>query len=259
MGTTGEFTLLSLEERLQGIALAQQVVPEKKRLLVNVGAMTTLDALRLSEAALAGARAADALLCGPPYYHQAALTDERFGDHLWAVAELAQEAGAAVLYYHIPKVSHFMPSMGLLSETISSAPLQGIKDSDGVVDFQRSLRARHPQGDFVHLTGSIPASLESWDAAGDGGIFGSASSMPNECVALWRHWRAGERAEAEELHRRLSAVWKTASSMGIAGARALLGAREKAFAKATGRRPFASVTLDQVEEIRKALADQGFA
>ena len=256
MGTTGEFALLSLEERLRGIRVAKGAVSPDSRLIVNVGAMTTHDAVCLAEAAAEQPRPADLLLCGPPFYHEASLTDERFSDHMWAVGEAS---AVPLLYYHIPKMTHFAPSAELLSETIDSAPLAGIKDSDGVIDFQRSVRARHPPGGLLYLSGSVDAAPESWAAGGDGAILGLASAMPRECAALWHHWQRGEHDAIAELHPRLCAVWGRASSKGIAGARALLGLIDPEFARASGRRPFAEVTAAQIEEIRAALHDNDFA
>jgi dihydrodipicolinate synthase/N-acetylneuraminate lyase len=254
MGTTGEFPLLSLDERLEGNRLARRAVPETKRLIVHVGAMTTREAVRLAEEAVRGPRRADLILAGPPYYYQASLTEARFLKHFALISEAAGET--PLLYYHIPKMSHFAPPVDLLSEAVAGDVLHGIKDSDGDLALQGALRKRHPRGGFLYVTGSLPATLDCWRAEGDGAILGLAAALPHECAALWQLAREGKAEEASALHRRLMAVWRITSRIGVAGVRAVLRhtlpARLVEMVRLRGRRPFEGVTT----EIAKQLAEQ---
>lgn len=259
MGTTGDFPLLRLGEREALIHTAAQAVPRERRLMVNVGAMTTREAARLAERAVESARPADLILAGPPYYYQATLTGERLTGHLRDIASAC--AGVPLLYYHIPRMSHFDPGVDGLSEAIAGAPLAGIKDSDGVHEFQRRVRERHGPASFLYLNGNIEAVLRSWnELQGQGAILGLAAALPFPCAMLWKKWRAGELDDTRLLHTSLCSLWSVVKRYGNAGIRALLAmlAPLKAETLATGRRPFAEVPEAGRAEIAEALRVSGF-
>lgn len=250
MGTTGEFPLLTTEERLRGIEVAQEVIPKGIHLIVNVGAMSTAEAVTLAKASASGSRPADLLLCGPPYYYQGAFSETRFTDHMRTIGDAC---GIPLLYYHIPKMSHFNPSPEMLARVANAVSLQGIKDSDGDIEYQRELRQRCPAESFLYLSGSARAAPTSWDTQGDGAILGLASAMPSECAALWTLWNQGDRSALDDHHRRLCPVWAIASEGGVAGARALLGLMNPTFAHCLGRAPFTRVTDELQARIAKAM------
>jgi 4-hydroxy-tetrahydrodipicolinate synthase len=252
--------MMTLEERREAIRVAQAAVPPEKNLIVHVGAMSTLQAVELAKAASSGPRPADLLMAIPPYYHSGALSHGRFRDHFHAIAE---STDLPLIYYHIPKMSHFAPTLDLLSETIEKAPLYGMKDSDGDLNFMRLVRGRHPQGRFLYLTGNLTIAIACWEEKGDGAILGAAAGMPAQAAELHRAWRDENFRVINDLYPRLQRVWDVVKIEGNTGIREL--ARhfapsdfpETAFH--CGRRPFATLPEGARERIAKAVKDNGFA
>ncbi|MBN1476665.1 dihydrodipicolinate synthase family protein [Candidatus Sumerlaeota bacterium] len=259
MGTTGDFPLLTQEERLRGIEVAHRACPEDRALIVNVGSMTTRQSLLLIRSAVGGPRPADLLLAGPPYYYQGTLTEARLRAHLTTLAEAAGDV--PLLYYHIPRVSHFDAETEMIERAMASAGVRGIKDSDGDLDFQRALRGRFEGRPFTQLSGHLGVVLETWEAGGDGAILGVAAALPRQSAELWRLWGEGKREEAEALRVKMLVAWNAAKGHGNAGIRALL----RHFAPGTlppevfvsGRRPFDLIAQEDRVKIERAVRESG--
>jgi 4-hydroxy-tetrahydrodipicolinate synthase len=195
LGSTGEFTHFSLDERARLVKLA--VKRSRVPVIAGVGHSTFDGAVYLAREA-AGAGAAGLLLM-PPYFFR--YSQEQVRDFYLCFAEQIGDL-APVLLYNIPQFT-----TGIEPETaaglLATGSFAGIKDSSGNwAGFMRLKEARR-NNPFTLLAGNdliyTPARL----AGADGLISGCACAVPELLVAIDRAIAAGDAAAAWRLDARL--------------------------------------------------------
>jgi len=168
LGTNGEFSSLTLPERVQ---VAQTVVDKRAglRLMLNVGSCALPEVLELAE--VAAKESYDALLLPPPWYWRGA-----------PVAGLAEfmrrvlDASALpVLLYHIPQLTGVPVSDELIDAIGPHERLVGIKDSSG--DPAETDRLLPRFGSY--LVGHDKLVAASLKMGGKGSITACASVVPD--------------------------------------------------------------------------------
>jgi 4-hydroxy-tetrahydrodipicolinate synthase len=145
LGTTGEATSFSVEQRLAAMqAIAQSGLP-LERFMVGTGAAALQDAVRLTRAAMDLGFAGALLL--PPFYYKG-IRDEGLADY---VTEVIGRVGPGLkLYlYHFPQNSGVPYPIGVLKLLKQRHPevLLGLKDSSG--DLSYSAEAARSVPDFA--------------------------------------------------------------------------------------------------------------
>ncbi len=189
-GTTGEWPLLSEEERIGGARALVRQVGGRVPVIVHAGAHGTAQAARLARAAReAGAAAAS--LISPPFYP---LDEESLQAHFTAVARAVP--GFPVFLYNIPEYAGNDISPELLLRVARQAEnLIGLKysgDSLGrLADYRRVMGP-----DFSLFCGNDSLALAALERGADGLVSGNASARPELLVSLHALYREGRRAEA---------------------------------------------------------------
>lgn len=200
LGTTGEFTHFTLEERARFVRLAIK----RSRLPVIAGvAHTTLDgAVFLGrEAADAGAKA---LLVMPPYFYRYSQDDIR----QFFLSFAAQvNGGTPVLLYHIPQYGNGIEPETAIS-LFETGQFAGIKDSSGSwMNFLALNEARRRLG-FDLVVGHDCLFTPARAAGACGIISGLASAVPELLVAIDRAVSSGDSGRAWALDRHLQEFFR---------------------------------------------------
>ncbi|HWR51440.1 MAG TPA: dihydrodipicolinate synthase family protein [Bryobacteraceae bacterium] len=195
LGSTGEFTHFTLEERARLIRLSVK----RSRIPVIAGVAHT----SLAGAVFLGREAVDsgaaALLVMPPYFFRYAQEDIR----QFFLSFAAQVGGSVpILLYNIPQFGNGIEPATAV-ELLETGRFAGIKDSSGVwMNFLRLNEARARLG-FSLLVGHDALFTPARNAGANGIISGVASAIPELLVALDRAITSGNAARAQALDTRL--------------------------------------------------------
>jgi 4-hydroxy-tetrahydrodipicolinate synthase len=183
LGTTGEATSFSVEERLGAMRAVAGAGLPLDRFMAGTGAAALEDAIRLT----AGARDlgfAGALLL-PPFYYKA-LDDESLMAYVAEVIRRACGGGLGLYLYHIPPVSMVPYPIAVVEKLARTFPdvIAGIKDSSGELAHTLELVKRVPQ------IAVFPGAETNLGKAPDAGFAGCISATTNVNGAIVsRGWR----------------------------------------------------------------------
>ena len=176
-GSTGEFTALTRDERRTVVELTIEAAAGRVPTVASTGALTTAETVELSvHAERAGAAG---VMIVPPFY--GAPTWPELLAHIAAVAD---RVSVPIMYYNIPSITGVTLTVERAAD-LARVGVTSLKDTGGDAVLQTELMQRE---------GDVPVLLNGWDtltfaalAAGSRGVvWGAASFMPAECVALHR-------------------------------------------------------------------------
>lgn len=218
-GSTGEFPVLSLEERMALAEAAVAAVGDRMAVLVHAGTPSTRDSVRLARhAASSGAQGAAAIT---PYYLP--VDGAAMALHLRRVKESIGDL--PLLAYSFPARAGTEYPLDVLAELAGEGVLSGVKESGG--EMRRLLDVRAACGpDFRVYAGAVELLPAAVAAGMDGGILALANAAPGELVAVYRHAASGELQAAEAGIAALAGI-REAAALGLmpAGLKAVLAER----------------------------------
>jgi 4-hydroxy-tetrahydrodipicolinate synthase len=143
LGTTGEATSFSVEQRLGAMrAIASSGLP-MSRFMVGTGAAAMRDAITLTKAARE-LKFSGALLLPPFYYKN--IAEDALEAYVATVIDEACGGDFGLYLYHIPQVSTVPYPIALVERLAKRFPetLAGIKDSSGDLEHAKALVERVP-------------------------------------------------------------------------------------------------------------------
>ena len=191
-GSTGEYTLLSLEERKALFERSVEAVDGKVPLLAGSGHNSTRLAIDLSQhAEKAGV---DAVVVSLPHYPRP--TEEGLYEHY---RQIADAVSIPVLVYNWPDAMGYSISPELVARLGNEGHIAGIKDSHQNLD--------HP-AEILRLTGGKITVFAGWASKllpaltlGLHGIIATAANaIPEDVVAIYDLFQQGDLARARERH-----------------------------------------------------------
>jgi N-acetylneuraminate lyase len=244
-GTSGEFPLLTLEERERIAELVCAEASGRVAIVVHVGAPRTRDAIRLAQhAARLGA---DALSSVPPLYYE-----HRRESLLEFVAEVAGSTTLPFLYYHIPERTGVDIDERFVEKLAAIPNVAGMKYSVGDLAAWNSFRdAAGPR--FRMFCGSDEVLFQALTAGAAGGIGSTYNFLPGLNVDLWDAFREGKWPEAAAAQARAGKVIRALSSYpGIAASKVAVRLR-LGIDLGQPRHPQSRLHSGEVEAIRRAL------
>lgn len=160
LGTTGEATSFSTEQRLAAMkAIAEAGLP-LERFMVGTGAAALEDAVRLTAAAREFGFAGALVL--PPFYYKG-IDDDGLVAFIATLIERVGKAGLRLYLYHFPQNSGVPYRVGVVERLYRSYPEQliGLKDSSGDLEFSTELARRLPELDvFPSAEGTLAEAEE---------------------------------------------------------------------------------------------------
>jgi 4-hydroxy-tetrahydrodipicolinate synthase len=193
LGTTGEATSFTVEQRLAAMAAVAEAGLPLDRFMVGTGASALGDSVRLTAAAKALGFAGALLL--PPFYYKG-IEGDGLEDYVDRVIDGAGPSGLRLYLYHIPQNTGVAYPIELVERLARRHPgtLAGLKDSSGDLAYSTALAARVPE------IAVFPSSEGTLKLARERGFAGCISATTNVNGALARRaWReagtpAGEAA-----------------------------------------------------------------
>ncbi len=183
LGTTGEATSFSLEQRKRVMSAYRAAGLPLDRLMVGTGAASVADAIALTrhaaELGFAGA------LVLPPFYYKGVPDDG-----LFAYVELIVQASAAepipLYLYHFPAQSGLPWHVKLVARLVETfgARIVGLKDSSGDMAYAREAATVAPG--FKVFPSTEAVLMEARTGAFAGCISATANLNADLCARAWR-------------------------------------------------------------------------
>jgi 4-hydroxy-tetrahydrodipicolinate synthase len=183
LGTTGEATSFSLEQRKRVMSAYRAAGLPLDRLMVGTGAASVADAIALTrhaaELGFAGA------LVLPPFYYKGVPDDG-----LFAYVELIVQATAAepipLYLYHFPAQSGLPWHVKLVARLVATfgARIVGLKDSSGDMAYAREAATVAPR--FKVFPSTEAVLMEARAGAFAGCISATANLNADLCARAWR-------------------------------------------------------------------------
>lgn len=259
-GSTGEVAFSTTERRAQIQREAVRIVDGRIPLLVGVIDTETervLENIKVVEE-IGGATG---VVATAPFY---ALGGETEVEKHFRI--LKENTDLEIWAYDIPVCVHTKLSPDLLMRLGRDGVIDGVKDSSGDdVSFrylvQENEKLGHP---LTLLTGHEVVVDGAYLGGADGSVPGLANVEPEGYVRMWKAAQAGDwatvKAEQDRLNE-ISHIWDVTS--GVQGYAGGVGAFKTAlnlmgvFDSPTMPRPVKAMTGENVEAIRKVLADNG--
>jgi 4-hydroxy-tetrahydrodipicolinate synthase len=191
LGTTGEATSFSLEERKSVMSAYKAQGMPLDRLMVGTGAAAMADAVALTrhaaELGFAGA------LVLPPFYYKGA-PDDGLIAYIDTLVKATAEKPIPIYLYHFPAMSGLPWHVALIKRLLAAYPsrIVGLKDSSGDMAYARSAAAISP--DFAVFPSTEAALIEARGGAFAGCISATANLNADLCA---RAWSAGDATALE--------------------------------------------------------------
>jgi len=157
LGTTGEATSFSLDERKQVMSALKAAGLPMDRLMVGTGAAATADAVALTKhAAELGYSGALVL---PPFYYKG-VPDDGLVKYIDIIVKATAGKAVPLYLYHIPQTSGVPWPIPLVDRLIKSykGRVVGLKDSSGDMSYSRAAAALSP--DFAVFPSTEASLLE---------------------------------------------------------------------------------------------------
>jgi 4-hydroxy-tetrahydrodipicolinate synthase len=186
LGTTGEATSFSLDERKVVMSAYKTEGLPLDRLMVGTGAAAVSDAVALTRHA-ADLGFAGALVL-PPFYYKG-VADDGLVAYIDTLVQATANRPIPIYLYHFPAMSGLPWHVTLIKRLLEEFPTRivGLKDSSGDMAYARSAAAI--ARDFAVFPSTEAALLEARKGDFAGCISATANLNPDLCA---RAWRAGD-------------------------------------------------------------------
>ena len=191
LGTTGEATSFSTEQRRKLMTAYRQAGLPMERLMVGTGAAAVRDAVELTRHAAELGFAAALVL--PPFYYKG-IADDGLVAYLEAIVAATRHRPIPIYLYHFPALSGIPWHVGLLGRIVSTfgSRIAGLKDSSGELGFARAAAAVAPG--FAVFPSNEAALLEARNGPFAGCISATVNLNADLCA---RAYASGDAAALE--------------------------------------------------------------
>jgi len=200
LGTGGEFSQMSVEERKAVAEFAVRYTNKRVPVLIGTGSTSTREVIMLSQHAQQ--IGADAVVVINPYYWQ--LTEENLFSHY---RDIANSVDLPILLYNFPNLTGQDLSPDFVCALVDQHPnIVGIKETiDSVGHIQEMIlkvKKKHPH--FAVFSGFDNHLLNTLQLGGDGTISASGNFAPQLSVGIYNAFTSGDLEKAAALHRQLA-------------------------------------------------------
>ena len=182
LGSTGEATSFSVEERKAVMTAYKNNGLPLDRLMVGTGAASIADAIALTRhAAELGFGGALVL---PPFYYKG-VTDDGLADYVGALVKATEASKLPIYLYHYPQLTGILWNVALIERLRKSFPARivGLKDSSGDMAFARAAAAIGK--DFAVFPSTEACLLDARKGEFAGCISATANLNADLCQRAW--------------------------------------------------------------------------
>jgi 4-hydroxy-tetrahydrodipicolinate synthase len=192
LGTTGEATSFSLDERKSVMNAYKAAGLPTQRLMVGTGAAAVSDAIALTRHAAELGFAAALVL--PPFYYKG-VPDDGLVAYIDSLVKATADKPIPIYLYHFPAMSGLPWHVALIPLLLEAFPgrIAGLKDSSGDMAFARSAAAI--SRDFAVFPSTEACLLEAKRGDFAGCISATANLNADLCA---RAWRDGDQAALDQ-------------------------------------------------------------
>lgn len=193
LGTTGEATSFSREERMGLMSAYREQGLPMQRLMVGTGAAALSDAVALTrhaaELGFAGA------LVLPPFYYKG-VPDDGLAAYIDAIVKATAEKPIPIYLYHFPAQSGLPWHIALIKRLREAhgSRIVGLKDSSGDMPYAREAAKIAP--DFDVFPSTEACLIEARNGAFAGCISATANCNADLCQQAWRSGDASAHEKA---------------------------------------------------------------
>jgi 4-hydroxy-tetrahydrodipicolinate synthase len=182
LGTTGEATSFSLDERKSVMSAYKKAGLPLDRLMVGTGAAAVSDAVALTRHAVELGFAGALVL--PPFYYKG-MSDDGLVAYIETLVKATAEKPIPIYLYHFPAMSGIPWHVALIKRLRQSFPsrIVGLKDSSGDMPYARSAAAIAK--DFAVFPSTEAALIEARSGAFAGCISATANLNSDLCARAW--------------------------------------------------------------------------
>jgi 4-hydroxy-tetrahydrodipicolinate synthase len=183
LGTTGEATSFSIEQRKAVMSAYREAGLPLDRLMVGTGAAATADAIALTrhaaELGFAGA------LVLPPFYYKG-VPDDGLVAYIEQIIDVTADRPIPIYLYHFPAQSGLPWHTGLIRRLLGqfTSRIVGLKDSSGDMNYAREA-ARIGQG-FEVFPSTEAVLIEARGGEFAGCISATANLNADLCARAWK-------------------------------------------------------------------------
>lgn len=200
LGSGGEFTQLSSEERKKIATFVINYVDRRLPVLIGTGSTNTRAVIELSIHAFDNG--ADGVVVINPFYWS--LSEENLYLHF---KEIAESVSGPIILYNFPTLTKESLSPELVLRLVEDHKnIVGIKDTIDstahIRDMIIKVKGKHPN--FSVFAGFDDHLLNTLALGGDGAISASANFAPQLSTALYKAFQKGDYEKAIKLHQKLS-------------------------------------------------------
>lgn len=197
-GTTGESATLALNEKIELLKLAVEVVAGRIPVIAGTGASSTFNTI--SETRAAASCGVDGCLVVTPYYNRP--TQQGLYEHYKAVAESTE---LPILAYNVPHRTGCDMLPATLARLAYVKNIIGIKEATG--DIQRIAAIKALTDDrFILLSGDDASAVEFIRHGGNGVISVTANVAPNAMQQMCAAALNGDFGQASEIDNKLASL-----------------------------------------------------
>jgi 4-hydroxy-tetrahydrodipicolinate synthase len=188
LGTTGEATSFSLEQRKRVMSAYRDAGLPLDRLMVGTGAASVADAVALTrhaaELGFAGA------LVLPPFYYKGVPDDGLFA-YVEIIVQATAEKPIPIYLYHFPAQSGLPWHVRLVARLVGTfgTRIVGLKDSSGDMDYAREATKVGPG--FKVFPSTEAVLMEARTGIFAGCISATANLNADLCARAWRNGDTG--------------------------------------------------------------------
>jgi 4-hydroxy-2-oxoglutarate aldolase len=217
-GSNGEYTFLTLHERVELIRTARQVIPASRPLIAGSGMESTHATIDMTrQMAEAGA---DAAIVVTPCYYKGRMTAAALEQHYRQVADASP---IPVILYSVPANTGVdLPAQAVIN--LARHPnIIGIKDSGGDVTKIGYMVHGTRSEKFQILAGSAGFLLGALAVGAVGGVCALANIAAARLTQLWKSFREGDVTRARQIQLPLiEANTAVTARFGVAGLKAAM-------------------------------------
>jgi N-acetylneuraminate lyase len=236
-GSTGEWPLLTIDERKRILEIVKDEVGDKASIIVNIGCISTkfsIDLARHSEEV-----GVSAISSFPPIYYK--FTREEIKRYYFDVAE---STSVPLIIYYIPSFTNIEMSLDYLLELLSHKNIIGVKFTS--MDLFMLERIKTLSGKIV-FNGFDEVFLAGLSLGADGMIGSTGNFVPDIIVSIYNSFRSGDLKSAYSYQQKLNRIIKDILGFGvIPGIKEILNMA--GFECGKPRRPFKA--LDEDDRVR---------
>jgi 4-hydroxy-2-oxoglutarate aldolase len=250
LGSNGEGVYLDESEKARVLEATRRSIPTGKLMIAGTGCESARQTIALTRRAVE--IGADIALVITPHFFDAHMTPDALVRYFSTIADAS---AVPVMLYNVPKFTHVDMDATTIGRAAQHPNIIGLKDSGGNITKLADVVRQVPRA-FQVLAGSAGFFFASLAIGAVGGVLALANIAPQQCIDIYRLFRAGQWEEAAELQRKMIPVNTAITArFGVAGlkdALELLG-----YAGGSVRAPLLDLDEKAKQTLRGILSEGG--